>query len=96
MNAGSAARAAPSSRQTVTIDLGDRSYPIHIGSGLIDDPGSFAAAPSSSLGVIVSNTTVAPLYAERLARTLRGRHRRVELIVLPDGEARSAAAWSAT
>ena len=87
MNAGFAASAASSLSQTVTIDLADRSYPIHIGSGLIDVPEAFAAAPSSALGVIVSNTTVAPLYGERLARTLGRRHRRIETIVLPDGEA---------
>ncbi|HSV69588.1 MAG TPA: 3-dehydroquinate synthase [Methylibium sp.] len=73
--------------ESVSIDLGERSYPIHIGPGLIADPAAFAAAPSSALAVIVSNTTVAPLYADALERTLRGRHRRVERVVLPDGEA---------
>lgn len=72
---------------TVTIDLGERSYPIHIGAGLIADAQAFAVVPPSSLAVVVSNTTVAPLYAESLMRTLRSRHRNVELIVLPDGEA---------
>jgi 3-dehydroquinate synthase len=77
----------PTASATVTIDLGERSYPIHIGAGLIAEPHAFDAVPASALAVVVSNTTVAPLYAEALMRTLRARHRRVELIVLPDGEA---------
>jgi 3-dehydroquinate synthase len=79
--------AAAGGLQTVTIALGERSYPIHIGAGLIRDPASFEAVPRSALAVVVSNTTVAPLYAEALMRSLRQRHRQVELIVLPDGEA---------
>lgn len=72
--------------ETVTIALGERSYSIHIGSGLLRSPESFADAPRSSRAVIVSNTTVAPLYAQTLQDALRGRYAQVELIALPDGE----------
>ena len=71
----------------VPIALGERSYDIHIGCGLLDDPASWAGLPASADALIVSNTTVAPLYAARLAAQLGARHRRVLQIALPDGEA---------
>ena len=70
----------------VPIALGDRSYDILIGAGLLADPASFEGLPSSSDALIVSNVTVAPLYAQRLVGQLAGRHRRVHLLTLPDGE----------
>jgi 3-dehydroquinate synthase len=77
---------AYSERQIVDIGLGDRSYGIHIGSGLLQSPASFEGLPSSSAALVVSNTTVAPLYAEQLVAMLRTRHAAVHLITLPDGE----------
>lgn len=71
---------------TVHIDLGDRSYDILIGSGILGSPSSYAAAPRSATALIVSNTTVAPLYAQRLQAALQGRHQQVHTVVLPDGE----------
>ncbi len=76
----------------VPIALGDRSYDIHIGSGLLPDPASWAGLPASADALIVSNTTVAPLYAEALAVQLRQHHRRVLQLALPDGEAHKTAA----
>ncbi len=76
----------PALLHRVPIALGERSYDIHIGSGLLDDPASFDGLPSSADALIVSNTTVAPLYAPRLAAALAGRHRRVLQLALPDGE----------
>lgn len=73
--------------ERVEIDLGDRSYPILIGEGLIDDPAPFDAVPRSSDALIVTNTTVGPLYAQRLEATLAQRHARVHTVTLPDGEA---------
>ena len=73
--------------ETLTIALGERSYPIRIGSGLLGRADSFDGVPRSAAAVVVSNTTVAPLYARRVLDLLRGRHRQVELIELPDGEA---------
>ena len=75
---------APTER--VDIQLGDRSYPILIGAGLLDDPLSFAATPAAATALIVSNTTVAPLYAKALQGALAGRFRTVHLLELPDGE----------
>ena len=77
---------ASSTARQVRIDLGERSYPILIGAGLLDDPGAFQAVPAGGDAFIVTNATVGPLYAERLARVLADRHRQVRLIALPDGE----------
>jgi 3-dehydroquinate synthase len=45
---------------TVPVSLEGRSYPILIGSGLIDDAATFAKLPKASSALIVSNTTIAP------------------------------------
>ncbi|MEJ7686645.1 MAG: 3-dehydroquinate synthase [Variovorax sp.] len=74
----------------VEIDLGERSYPILIGSGLIGDPAHFEALPAAiaaTTALIVTNTTVGPLYAQALRTTLLGRFREVHVLELPDGEA---------
>lgn len=72
---------------TVRILLpGNRDYEIRIGSGLMDDPSSWQGLPKAGAALIVSNVTVAPLYAERLRRQLLAVYPRVDLVVLPDGE----------
>jgi len=71
--------------QTLSVNLGERAYPIPIGSGLLGSPTLLASHIASAELLLVSNTTVAPLYAERVKRSLPGR-RLIELI-LPDGEA---------
>ncbi|MDM0051913.1 3-dehydroquinate synthase [Variovorax sp. J22R115] len=75
------------SHERVEIELGDRSYPILIGSGLLNDPMSFAKVPDSASALIVTNTTVAPLYAATLSKVISSRFRSVRLLELPDGEA---------
>ncbi|KQP23216.1 3-dehydroquinate synthase [Pseudorhodoferax sp. Leaf267] len=79
--------APPSARTEVRIDLGDRSYPIAIGSGLLDDPATFAGVPRAATALIVTNTTVGPLYAQRLQAALAGRYAAIHTVALPDGEA---------
>lgn len=74
-----------SAQQTINVDLGDRSYPIVIGSDLMDGGFDLSKFVSGSDCLIVSNETVAPLYLERLTADLAGK--RVENLVLPDGEA---------
>ena len=85
-----AATAAPPQATTdsnfLTVDLGDRSYPIAIGTGLLDDPLLLDQHIPGRKVAIVSNTTVAPLYLERLAAQLRALGREVLPIVLADGE----------
>ena len=70
----------------VTIDLADRSYPIVIGAGLLSDPATYQNLPSAHTALVVSNTTVAPLYAAQLQAALQTRYSRVLLLALPDGE----------
>lgn len=73
--------------QTVEIDLGDRSYPIVIAADVLSQADTFAQCPVASQAVIVTNTTVAPYYAEQLSGALRGKYAKVHTVVLPDGEA---------
>lgn len=75
----------PDSPRQVQIDLGDRSYPIVIGSGLLDLPATWQA-PSAAAALIVTNTTVQPLYADRLRKALATRYKAVHTVALPDGE----------
>src|SRR5262249_32949040 len=77
----------PAPPESVEIQLGDRTYPILIGTGLLGEPGGFAALPAATAALIVTNSTVAPLYAETLRSTLAGRFRAVHVLELPDGEA---------
>ena len=73
--------------QRVAIDLADRSYGILIGSGLLSDEASYAGLPQAATALIVTNTTVAPLYAQRLQAALASRFSSVHTVELPDGEA---------
>ena len=72
--------------KTLEVDLGIRSYPIHIGTDLIDQPALFSACEKATSIYIVTNTTVEPLYAQRLTKTLEKLGKPVRRIVLPDGE----------
>ena len=47
--------------KTLEVDLGTRSYPIHIGADLIDQSALFNACEKASSLFIVTNSTVAPL-----------------------------------
>ena len=73
--------------QSVVINLGDRSYPIFIAPHLLGDAGSYASLPAGGTALIVSNVTVAPLYAQRLQSALKGHFETIHVLALPDGEA---------
>ena len=75
-----------SGTSTVAIDLGDRSYDILIGEGLLQDPATFAGLPKSSKALIVTNTTVGPLYTAALRDAIAPHHKAVLDVELPDGE----------
>jgi 3-dehydroquinate synthase len=70
--------------QTLQVDLGERSYPIHIGEGLLDRLELFSDKIRGRQVAVVTNETVAPLYLDRLTRTLS--NYAVTPVVLPDGE----------
>src|SRR5262252_3257905 len=70
----------------VAVDLGERSYEVLIGAGLLGDARAWSSAPVGSGAMIVTNSTVAPLYLAHLQHVLLARHHRVHSVVLPDGE----------
>jgi 3-dehydroquinate synthase len=70
--------------QTLRVSLGERSYPITIGAGLLADAELLRRCIPERDLLLLSNTTVSPLYADRLKRSLPER-RWIE-VVLPDGE----------
>jgi 3-dehydroquinate synthase len=70
--------------KTLTVDLGARSYPIHIGQNLLDDPALLAPHIHGRQVLVVSNETVAPLYLDRLLTLLTDFD--VATVILPDGE----------
>ena len=71
--------------QQLTVNLDDRSYPIHIGSGLLGQPELLIPHIAGRQVCIVTDDTVAPQYLERLCRPLEGYS--ILPVVLPTGEA---------
>ncbi|MGB2131159.1 MAG: 3-dehydroquinate synthase [Marinobacterium sp.] len=69
--------------QTLSVDLGERSYPIQIGQGLLSQP-LIPAFIKGRQVMVVSNETVAPLYLDVLLQQLEGFQ--VDTVILPDGE----------
>ena len=78
--------ASPIAPVSVSIDLGERSYPILIGTQLLDQPSTWADLPRASSAVIVTNDTVGPLYVARLQKALTAHYAQIHTVVLPDGE----------
>jgi 3-dehydroquinate synthase len=72
--------------QTLRVELGERSYAIHIGEHLLADAGLILPHLVSPKVAIVTNTTVAALYLQQLAETLRAGGVEVVSIVIDDGE----------
>lgn len=70
--------------KTLTVDLADRSYPIFIGQSLISNPDLFTPYIKGKQVMIVTNTTVAPLYLEQVKSSLSQFD--VDEVILPDGE----------
>jgi 3-dehydroquinate synthase len=71
---------------TLTVDLGERSYPIQIGPSLLEDVGQVGRYVDGPRAVVVTNTVVAPLYLERLSLSLTAAGKQVTSVILPDGE----------
>lgn len=71
--------------QQIRVDLGERSYPIFIGQGLLAQSDCLTASISGKKVLIVSNDTVAPLYLQSLQRLLLPATQ-VFAHILPDGE----------
>lgn len=78
---------SPEASQQVRIALGERSYDIVIGSGLLEQAAAWQGLPGAAAALIVTNSTVAPLYAGKLRAAIAPHYRTVHEVVLPDGEA---------
>ena len=73
--------------QTLTVALDERSYPIHIGCGLLANAELWRPHLNPKMGaVVVTNTTVAPLYLDRVMATLAELGCPAFSVILPDGE----------
>lgn len=72
--------------QTLTVALGDRSYPVHVGAGLLTHADLITTRLPQRKAAIVTNETIAPLYLASLTQALEARSIRVVSVVLPDGE----------
>jgi len=70
--------------KTLSVDLGDRSYPIYIGEGLLNDSSLVTPYVKGRQVMIVTNETVAPLYLERVKALFSDFD--VSEVILPDGE----------
>jgi 3-dehydroquinate synthase len=71
----------------VLVDIPDARYEIEIGTGLLEDPRRWATCLPQPRAAVVTNTTVAPLYLERLTHALNAAGVEVLPIIVPDGEA---------
>lgn len=71
--------------RTLNLDLGERSYPIFIGDGILGTEEFFERYVATDQVMVVSNTTVAPLYMTTVRKAL-GAFSKVDEVVLPDGE----------
>jgi len=83
--------------QNYCVDLGSRSYDIHIQAGCLDGIGNAMVKvfERPTRCMVVSNTTVAPLYLERVMKSLGDAGWRVSTCILPDGESfKNIDTWS--
>ena len=71
--------------ESLRVELGERSYPIHIGAGLIDRAELYKPHVGGS-AAIVTNEVVAPLYLARVRKALEAGGTRVVDIIVADGE----------
>ena len=70
--------------KTLNVNLGERSYPIHIGRGLLREPALVAGHIRGRQVMVVTNDTVAPLYLDRIVALFGGFD--LASVILPDGE----------
>ncbi len=70
--------------QTLSVSLGERSYPIFVGSNLLSQPNLYIPHIRGRQVCIVTNTTIASIYLEKLKNNLADFY--VSSVILPDGE----------
>jgi 3-dehydroquinate synthase len=77
--------------ESLSVALGSRSYPIHIGSGLIGSADLYSPHLGGGSAAIVTNEVVAPLYSKKVRRALEAGGASVVEIIIADGE--QAKSW---
>ncbi len=78
--------------QTISVSLGARSYPIHIGAGLLGDARLYAPFAKGKRVAVVTNPVVAPLHLENLQRALEEAGAQSVPVLIEDGE--QAKSWA--
>jgi len=79
--------------QTLSVALGERSYPIYIGAGLLGEARLYAPHVKGRRVAVVTNPVVAPLHLERVQRALEAAGAQVVPVLVDDGE--QAKGWAA-
>jgi len=72
--------------ESLSVALGSRAYPIHIGAGIIGSDGLYQPHLAGGSAAIVTNQVVAPLYLDKVKRALVAAGARHTAIIVPDGE----------
>ena len=71
---------------TVEVSLGERSYSVRIGAGALDTLADYLKKLVNEKAILITNSTVNPLYGKQLEQTLASHGITVSTIVIPDGE----------
>lgn len=71
---------------TLKVDLGDRSYPVYIGTDLLTEADLLVRHIRGNSALVVSNTTVAPLFLAKVQAILKAHNIRHDHLILDDGE----------
>jgi len=72
--------------QTVSVTLGERSYPIHVGAGLLGEARLYAPYVGGRRVAVVTNGLVAPLYLDRVQQALAQAGAQSVPVLIEDGE----------
>ena len=72
--------------RTLEVGLGERSYPIHIGSGTIARVGDVLAREGARRAIVVTNDAVAAHWLPALRKSLEARGVASDVVTIPDGE----------
>ena len=78
--------------QTLGVALGERSYPIHIGAGLLGEARLYAPHVKDRRVAVVTNPVVAPLYLGRVREALAQAGAQTVPVMIEDGE--QAKGWA--
>ena len=73
-------------KHRLNVDLDDRSYPIYIGTELLNQADLISRHVNGRSALVVTNSTVAPLYLEPVQKALDTANIRHDELILEDGE----------